>query len=355
MFHKYPIVALVIFSFLLTDCSSKKENSDDENVSSLLPDEIDEVRVIKLDYSDFQQELVANGTVSARHKADLRFQTSENIIAIHVKNGDKVRAGQAIAALDPFKLQIALDQAKDQLERARLELQDVLIGQGYSLADTASIPKDAMQLARVKSNYDNALSQYSLAGYNLRNAILYAPFDGIVANLFAKTHNLPDATTPFCTIIDNDHPEIEFKALESEILLIRTGDNIQISPFAATDFSCNGIVSEINPVVDKNGMVLVKATVNTPQNRLFDGMNVKIKIQRSLGKQLVIPKEALVLRTNKKVVFTLKDGFAQWVYVQTSLENSSGYVVAEGLAPGDSVIFEGNINLAHETPVKLKE
>jgi multidrug efflux pump subunit AcrA (membrane-fusion protein) len=110
---------------------------------------------------------------------------------------------------------------------------------------------------------------------------------------------------------------------------------------------------EINPSIDKNGMVQVKALINNPKNQLYDGMNVKIYLQRSLGKQLVIPKEALVLRSNKKVVFTLKNGYAQWVYVQTGLENSGGYVVTEGLSEGDSVIYEGNINLAHETPVKL--
>ena len=87
---------------------------------------------------------------------------------------------------------------------------------------------------------------------------------------------------------------------------------------------------------------------------MYDGMNVKINLQRSLGLQLVIPKEALVLRTNRKVVFTLKNERAQWVYVQTGLENFSGYVVTEGLNVGDSAIYEGNINLADQTPVKLK-
>jgi hypothetical protein len=73
-----------------------------------------------------------------------------------------------------------------------------------------------------------------------------------------------------------------------------------------------------------------------------------------VDRQLVIPKEALVLRTNKKVVFTLKNERAQWVYVETGLENSGGYVVTAGLAAGDSVIYEGNINLAHESPVRVK-
>ncbi|MDR2683363.1 MAG: efflux RND transporter periplasmic adaptor subunit, partial [Dysgonamonadaceae bacterium] len=108
------------------------------------------------------------------------------------------------------------------------------------------------------------------------------------------------------------------------------------------------------PLVDKNGMVRVKAALQSAGNRLYDGMNVKIRIQRSLGRQLVIPKEALVLRTNRKVVFTLQNSKALWVYVETGWENSTGYVVTNGLHVGDSVIYEGNIHLAHESPVILK-
>ena len=343
-----------LLCFFLLSCSSKKDKANEGSVSTVLPDEVSEVRAMRLELTDFYHELIANGVVSARNKADLRFQLSENIAAIYVKNGDRVKKGQKIAMLDQFKLQNALSQAKDNLERAKLDLQDVLIGQGYSLNDPARIPPEVMQLAKVKSNYDGSANQYALAEYNLNNSILYAPFDGVVANLFSKAYNQPDGSQPFCTIIDNLHPETDFKVLESELPFLRLGDKIRVSPFSANDYSCEGQIAEINPSVDQNGMVMVKAFINNPKNQLYDGMNVKIHMQRSIGRQLVIPKEALVLRTNRKVVFTLKNERAQWVYVQTGLENSSSYVVTEGLNAGDSVIYEGNINLAHETPVKLK-
>ena len=339
---------------ILLACSSGRKEQDEGSIATILPEEASEVRALRLELTDFYHELIANGTVSARNKADLRFQLSENIAAIYVKNGDRVVKGQKIAMLDRFKLQNTFLQARDNLERAKLDLQDVLIGQGYSLNDSARIPVEVMELAKVKSNYNNNLNQYALAEYNLNNSILYAPFDGVVANLFSKVHNLPDGSQPFCTIIDNRHPETNFKVLESELPYLRAGDKVRVSPFSANDYSCEGQIAEINPSVDKNGMVMVKAYMNNPQNRLYDGMNVKIRMQRSLGKQLVIPKEALVLRSNRKVVFTLKNEHAQWVYVETGLENSSSYVVTEGLNAGDSVIYEGNINLAHESPVKIK-
>lgn len=348
-------VCCLLSLIMLGSCGKKeKESADESGVSIVLPEETNEVVVMRLEYTDFRHELIANGTVSSQNKADLRFQTQENVAAIYVKNGDKVGKGQKIAMLDQFKLQNSLVQAKDNLERARLDLQDVLIGQGYAIGDTAKVPKEVLKLAKVKSNYDQSEIQYNLAEYNYRNSVLYAPFDGVVANLFTKLYNTPNASEPFCTIIDNNRPEADFMVLESELPVIRMGDKVEISPFSVSDYTCEGRVTEINPVIDKNGMVRVKAVISNPGNKLFEGMNIRVKLQRSLGKQLVIPKEALVLRTNKKVVFTYTNGMAKWVYVQTGLENSTGYVITEGLNEGDSVIYEGNINLAHETPVIIK-
>lgn len=127
-----------------------------------------------------------------------------------------------------------------------------------------------------------------------------------------------------------------------------------VSPFSGNENVCRGNIREINPVVDKNGMVAVKAVLDNASFKLYDGMNVRVRVQRATDKQLMIPKSALVLRNNRKVVFTCKNGLAQWVYVQTSLENSESYVVTEGLQEGDSVIYEGNINLAHESPISVR-
>ena len=58
-------------------------------------------------------------------------------------------------------------------------------------------------------------------------------------------------------------------------------------------------------------------------------MNVKVRVQRVLSKQLVIPKSAVVLRTNRKVVFTLRDNKAMWNYVETAQESSDSYVLIQ--------------------------
>ena len=83
-------------------------------------------------------------------------------------------------------------------------------------------------------------------------------------------------------------------------------------------------------------------------------MNGRESVHRSLGEQLVIPKSAVVLRSGKQVVFTVKKGkTAQWNYIHTAFENRDSYSVADGLVEGDTVIISGNINLAHEAPVTM--
>jgi RND family efflux transporter MFP subunit len=342
----------------ITACGGAKEGGDDEEtVETLLPDASSVVTVMTLHPSDFHQELISNGKLNATQLADLRFESAEPIAAIFVKNGDRVAKGQKLAELTSFRLSNKTAQAKDALDKASLELQDVLIGQGYAPADSAKTPPEIMQLARTRSGYSQALSQYQLAVYEEEHATLTAPFDGIVANLFAKTFNPASTSEVFCTIIDVRTMEASFTVLESELSLIKTGDKVVVAPFfALPEGVTEGRVSEINPIVDANGMVKVKAVVAN-RGGLFEGMNVRVSASTTPNNQtgaLVVPKEAVVIRSGKQVVFTLVDGKAYWNYVQTGLENASSYIITEGLKDGDVVITSGNINLAHESTVSVE-
>ncbi|MBD1432878.1 efflux RND transporter periplasmic adaptor subunit [Sphingobacterium sp. DN00404] len=333
--------------------SAEEQRTAERHVQALPPTETAEVKAFLLQEVVFNHELISNGTIVASQKADLRFEEAEVVEEIFVKNGQRVQKGQKIAQLAQFKLQNALKQASDNLEKAKLELQDVLISQGFTLADSLKVPEETMKIAKIKSNYEYSLIQYELAKHSLSRSVLYAPYDGVIANLSAKKYNLPPSNEPFCTIIANDAMDAQFTVLETELPLIRQGDRVELSPFSIQNYQATAVIDEINPLVDENGMVKVKARIRGAAQGLYEGMNIRVRVQRSAGKQLIVPKEALVLRNNRKVVFTTKSNQALWNYVTTGLENATGYVITEGLQVGDSVIYEGNLNLAHETPVKV--
>ena len=351
--HIWGCLALM----MLAACSeTKTENTEKEGVETVLPQQVNEVTVMKLAKGNFHHELVSNGKIVAKDYADLYFRTSEVVAKVYVKNGMFVRKGQKLAELDMFKLNNTLAQNKNALAQAHLDMQDVLIGQGYAPENLNAVPADVLELAKVKSGYERAKAQYEVSLYDVEQATLTAPFDGVVANLFDKQYNMPKSGEPFCRVIRTSAMEVDFTVLESELPLIKVGDQVEVTPYAAAVGTRTGSISEINPLVDENGMVRVKAQVNGG-DKLFDGMNVRISVKRSVPDQMVVPRTAIVLRSGKQVIFTVKDNIAMWNYVTTGLENLSEYTLvdweASGLQEGMTVITTGNVNLAHETPVKI--
>ncbi len=307
------VYLLLIICIVIGSCKTDKEQKQ-ENVKQILPDIPTEVTVMPLIKKKFTKELVSNGKLSSQKKAEVHFKSANRITNIYVANGDRVRKGQVIAKMDNYMLKNNLEQAKDAMERSKLELQDMLIGQGYKLQDTASVPKDIMKLLKTKSGYNNAQSNCKIAHFNYENATLRSPINGVIANLTNKVNTIADNSKPFCNIIDTNHMEVSFLVLENELGMIQKGVSIVVTPFSMPNVKIQGKITEINPWVDENGMVRIKASLN-PHRKVIEGMSVRISIFHSLGKQWVVPKTAVVIRTNKKVVFSKKGNRAMWNYV----------------------------------------
>lgn len=368
--------------FFLSSCHSSPSPTDEVQASALDSASVtvtqhkqEPIETTVLQGKTFYQELAGNGKVTAVRSAEVRFKTVERIAHVWVRNGQRVQKGQKLAELDKFRLERSLAQAKDNLEQSKLSLQDILIGRGYSLeeitqlvdkglktsSDTNASSTDEFYLASVKSGYNKAFIAYELAAKELEQATLKAPFSGVVANLTAKAENLSSTGEPFCLVIDDAQPEVTFTVLESELIMVRPGYSVSIIPFAERDPQERvwGEVTEVNPYVESNGMVKVKAQVSN-NGKLVEGMNVKVTLRHPMKESLVIPKSAVVMRSGKPVVFTLTHGKAQWNYVEVLAENSDSCTVAprtkeyEGLSVGDTVIVKGNLNLAHDSEISYK-
>ena len=297
--------------------------------------------------------MICNGRLMARRVVDLSFKNNEPIISIYVKNGDFVKKGDKIAAVDDFVLNHKLNMALETLEKSKLELQNLLIGQSYSLKDSADIPASVMKTVRVKSGYDNALSAYAMSKREKNESVLIAPFDGVIANLYTTELNPASQQQPFCRIIDQNSLEASFTVLESELNAVKCGNKVTVNAFSVPGEIITGTISEINPLVEESGMVRVRASVKKNKN-LFEGMNVRVKINHSVPSKFVIPKSAVVVRKGKYVVFTYNEGKAIWNYIDILFENSTDYAIESAtIHEGDLIITEGNINLSNDATVKV--
>lgn len=331
--------------------SSEKEREAEERIQVALKEKTPEVNYRILKKGDFSREILSNGIIRAQYKVDIKWGISDVILKVFVKNGDKVEKNQLLAEVDPEKSLLFYQQAELNLKNTKLEMQSVCIGQGYLLSDTANIPQETKELASIKSGYAQAELAFQEAGIALRETSLRAPFAGIIANLNAKPYYKSVQGETFCTLLGNSSMEVVFSVMENEAEMLRLQEPVVVSLYTQEGKERAGYVSDINPIVSEKGLIEAKAIITDVPSNWFDGMKMRVKIRKNIPDKLVVPKEAVVIRDNRQVVFTVKDGRAYWNYVSIGAENSSNYTVESGLSEGDSVIVKGNLNLAHLTPI----
>ena len=278
MKRKHLILATVCV--VMTSCSTNSQQATTSQEPVTTPVDVQEevVSEVKPEVKELpSNSLTATGKVKAANYTDLYFRSQEQIAHVYVKNGARVGKGQKIADLEVFALNSQLRQAEISLEQAKLELQDILIGQGYDPDHLDKVPADMMKLAKVKSGYEQAALQKENALREMENATLVAPFDGVIANLIAKPHHMASSSEPFCRIIQTSNMEVEFQVLENELHLIKMGQKVEIVPQATTVGVQQGEICSMNPLVNEKGLIQVRARVKGNVG-LMEGMNVTVRI-----------------------------------------------------------------------------
>ena len=278
MKRKHLILATVCL--VMTSCSTNSQQATTSQEPVTTPVDVEEevVSEVKPEVKELpSNSLTATGKVKAANYTDLYFRSQEQIAHVYVKNGARVGKGQKLADLEVFALNSQLRQAEISLEQAKLELQDILIGQGYDPDHLDKVPADMMKLAKVKSGYEQADLQKENALREIENATLVAPFDGVIANLTAKPHHMAGSSEPFCRIIQTSNMEVEFQVLENELHLIKMGQKVEIVPQATTVGVQQGEICSMNPLVNEKGLIQVRARVKGNVG-LMEGMNVTGRI-----------------------------------------------------------------------------
>ncbi len=361
-FHKTTIFLYAIFFCVLAACSESKpieENRVDQVIKKQYTPEKNEVTIKLLKNETFKDEILSNGHLIATQKSVLKFEVAGTLEALMIKEGDRIPTGQIIAQLDPYKYQEALKDAEISLSKALLELEDMLVGRGYDIKKKNEIPKQVYKMVTLRSGYSEALQSVKKATYNIEATKLRAPFAGKAASVNYKVHDQINAGTIFLTLIDDAFFDVEFYVTESEVHKVVLNQLVTVVAIGSQKKYQGKIVS-INPLVEKNGTVLVKSRIKN-DSQLMEGMKVMIQIEKSIPNQFIVPKSAIVLRQNQEVLFKVVNGRAYWTYVQTVYENKNYYTVIPNpekssatLNVGDSIITTGNLNLAHDSEVVIQ-
>ncbi len=351
-FNHYITTLLAIA--LTVSCNGNKVTKDENIIEDNTISKGINVEATVINNISFNQQLVANGIVNTVQKSNLRFKTSEELVSVKVKNGQKVKKGQVLGVLENSILKNQLERNEIDFNKAKNEFINQKINYGFKTTTPDSeIPPSTLKNIQIKSGLFETKNAYENAKILYNQTILRAPFSGVIANLDTKNGNLISTSDIFCTIIEPNNLEVSFHILENEYDLIDLEQEIEISSFSDIEVKYKGKITEINPIVNKNGLIKIRAKIISKDVSLLDGMNVKIFINKPLNDVIVIPKKALVLRSNREVVFTVHNGVAKWNYVEIAGENFNNYAIKKGLRVKDTVIVSGNLNLTHNAKINI--
>ncbi|MFV0247970.1 MAG: efflux RND transporter periplasmic adaptor subunit [Tenacibaculum sp.] len=351
MIRVITILFLFIFiSFSSCNQNSKKDKNNFIDINS--PKQVSKIEVtcVSITANTFQRQIVSNGKIEARQKSDLHFKINDRIASIKVRNGQKVTRGQLLAILENDIVNNQIEKNIIAFKKAKSQFEKIKINYGLGNQDTLLKPQ-VLQNLKIRSGYLEAENALKNAKFQYNQSFLRTPFFGVVANIEKKKGDFITTSDVFCTIINPNSLEVSFSVLENEFSFVSKGQEIEIQSFANRDQHFKGVIREINPIVDKNGLIKIKAKITSKNTRLLDGMNAKVLINKPVKDVLVIPKQALVLRSNREVVFTVENGLAKWNYIEVVGENNDSYAIKKGLKATDTIIVSGNLNLSNNAKV----
>lgn len=314
------------------------------------------VGICILKQDTFRHQRICNGHAEAYIKSAINVRNGGLVTDIRAAEGNLVRMGDILLTLSEEDMRTELQAALLNFKKSEIALTDRLIDFGCRLADTASIPRETLDVLYVKTGYAESLLHLRQAQANLERCTVRAPFDGKVADLSCRLHEWCQGGC--CTLLDDSYMDIRFNLLEHEISMAASGRKVTVMPFHSSANALHGTILSVNPAIDRNGQIGVTARVRN-DGSLLDGMQVKVMLWEDLPGQLTVPRDAVAIRDSREVVFRYAGGYSVWTYVNIVATNSTRHAIVPDpdrdarLAEGDTIIISGLSNMGDHTPVHL--
>lgn len=230
-----------------------------------------------------QGNVAASAVFVPAQVSELGFVTSGLVKEVFAKEGDQVKAGDVLIALDAPDLQYAVTAAEAALRSAQgnAELQrygrvkDVRKGKVF----WDELPGELIAIADVK--VVQAQAALEIAQASLAQSVLAAPYDATIASISVVPGEYVEQNQVVVTLATLNALQLETTDLsERDITNVKMGDSVNIS-IEALNTNVNGKVIGISPIADiVGGDVVYKVTVELDEqpNGLLWGMTAEVTI-----------------------------------------------------------------------------
>jgi multidrug efflux system membrane fusion protein len=316
------------------------------------------------------------GTVQAFNTVTIKPMVDGPLTAVNFTEGQAVKAGDVLATIDARSYKAALDQAvakkqqdEAQLANARIDLvryQKLIAAASTSaqLADTqkATVAQDEAQVAQDQAQIDSARTQLSYTS-------ITAPIDGLTGMRQVDAGNIVHAAdTTGMVVITQMHPisvvfSLPQQALPAVAKAMRTGkpevlayaQGAHPAPDGMLD---RGVLAVLDNQVDPTtGTIKLKATFANPDNKLWPGGFVGVRLLVDVAKDAtVVPPAAVQRGPRGNYVYVIKgaDGVERR-QIKVGHEDETASVITEGVRPGDRVVIDGAARLTDGSRVTIAQ
>lgn len=348
MKKEYVIVWAV--TLLLTACGEKKEEQG-ETVRPVKTAIVESRSEIRKDFS---------GIVEAVNYVKLAFRVGGQIIDLPVIEGEKVKKGQLIAAIDPrdIALQYAADKASYETAAAQVERNKRLLAR-----QAISVQEYEISLA----NYQRAKSAFELSSNNLRDTKLTAPFDGSIETKLVENYQRVNAGEGIVQLVNTKKLRIKFTIPDAYLYLLRSSDQrflVEFDTYKGRAF--NARLEEYLDISTDGTGIPVTLTIDDPafDRALYDvkpGFTCSIRFSANVGPFLeesmtVIPLSALFSERNGKQMYVWVVNGDRVNRREVNIMSPTGDAqafVTKGLKAGEAIISAGVNQLTEGQRVKI--
>lgn len=352
---------IIAFILALTGCSSPAPKKD----------LVKPVVIAQATQGDVPIYIETIGNAYASITVDLRPEVQGKVIETHVKQGQYVKKDTLLYTIDPqiykanlvraqanfSKNQALLEFAKQKLERySQLKKQDFV----------AAIALEELEgnVKSLKAQLASDLADIELAKINYDRAFIRSPVNGKISQFRIDVGNVVQAYDPnaLTEILVIEPIEIRFSYPQKDFLEIQKyfkEGKLKFKVILPDEsyLEEEGEVSFIDNKIDlASGTILLKGRVPNAKQKVWPGAFVRVQVFLTVKKNAVIvPQDAVQIGQKGPYVFVINNDLtADLRLVKTGQKFGTQIIVEEGVAPGEQVVTDGQINLRPGTKVSIK-
>lgn len=365
------------------------------------------VVTVPLEKGDIQEMLSISGPVSGTDSAEVVSRLHAEILEILVKEGDRVKAGQVLARLDPTDVQKEVEIAQNAYDLAVAERDEAQIqaeaGYGkavqeeraaklnfdrksilFASGDLSQVEMEAAQDAlndasrqvatyTVKDGKAVANESYELRIKNaefelekkkkeLEDTQVTSPIDGTVVRVNSRVGRFADTVDddkPLFAIDNLDNLEMKINVSEYSIGKVKLGQEAEISADILDGAVEKGVITAISPTGEEKGggsterVIPTTIQISNPDTKLIAGITARAQIVLNESKDTwVVPMGALLEKEDGDYLATVENNAVKLVPVEIGVESDVAVeVISEALSDGFSYIASPDASMEDGMPV----